>query len=175
MLDTIITSKTRIKLLLKFFLNENQEAYLRGLESEFGEGSNAIRIELNKFEKAGLLSSSRRGNKRFFIANTAHPMFLDLQKLVHKYMGLDTIIEKVVHKMGNISEVYLTGRIAKGLDSPIVELLIVGQEMDKAFLTLLCEKAEGLIGKKISYAIFDPVEFKEYIKGTKSELLLIYN
>ena len=57
MLETLISSKTRIKLLLKFFLNSKATSYLRGLESEFGESSNGIRIELNRFEKAGMLSS----------------------------------------------------------------------------------------------------------------------
>ncbi len=50
MLGTLITSKTRVKLLLKFFLNSNAKAHLRGLETEFGESSNAIRLELNRFE-----------------------------------------------------------------------------------------------------------------------------
>ena len=69
MLDTLITSKTRIKLLLKFFLNSNSSSYLRGLESEFGESSNAIRLELNKFEKAGLLTTTTNGNKKMFKAD----------------------------------------------------------------------------------------------------------
>ena len=55
MLDTLITSKTRLKLLLKFFLNSSSRAHLRNLETEFGESTNAIRLELNKFEEAGLL------------------------------------------------------------------------------------------------------------------------
>lgn len=175
MLDTIITSKTRIKLLLKFFLNEQNISYLRGLEQEFGEGTNAIRIELNKFEKVGLLSSFGRGNKRFFKANTDHPMFQDLQSMVRKYMGLDTIIEKVVRKVGNLNEVYLTGKIASGLQSPIVELVLVGKEIDKAYLSKLCDKAEKIIDKKISYVIFEPVEFRDYNLHTDRELLLIFN
>ena len=66
MLETLISSKTRIKLLLKFFLNSKATSYLRGLESEFGESSNGIRIELNRFEKAGMLSSFVKGNKKYF-------------------------------------------------------------------------------------------------------------
>ena len=50
MLDSLITSKTRIKLLLKFFLNTSTHAYLRGLADEFGESTNALRLELNHLE-----------------------------------------------------------------------------------------------------------------------------
>jgi len=67
MLDTLITSKTRIKLLLKFFLNSNASSYLRNLEGEFGESTNGIRLELNKFEKAGLLQSQVSGNKSYTV------------------------------------------------------------------------------------------------------------
>ena len=69
MLDTLISSKTRVKLLLKFFLNSNTRSYLRSLETEFGESTNAIRIEINRFEQAGMLSSELVGNKKMFRAN----------------------------------------------------------------------------------------------------------
>ena len=81
MIETLISSKTRVKLLLKFFLNSNNSSYLRGLESEFGDSTNAIRIELNKLEGAGLLSSELSGNKKFFKANTNHPFFGDIHSL----------------------------------------------------------------------------------------------
>ncbi len=51
------------------------KAYLRSLENEFGESSNAIRIELNRFEEAGMLVSFTEGNKKLFKANTEHPLF----------------------------------------------------------------------------------------------------
>ena len=55
MLETLVTSKTRAKLLLKFFLNPSTSAYLRGLADEFGESTNGVRVELNRLMEAGLL------------------------------------------------------------------------------------------------------------------------
>ena len=92
MLDTLITSKTRIKLLLKFFLNSNSRSYLRNLETEFGESTNAIRLELNKFEKAGLLKTELDGNKKYFRANTNHPLYNDINSILLKQIGFDKII-----------------------------------------------------------------------------------
>ncbi len=151
------------------------EAYLRGLEHEFDEGSNAIRIELNKFEKAGLLISFGSGNRRYFKANVSNPLFKDLQNMVRKYVGVDTIIDNVASKLGNLSEVYLTGTIANGLQSAIIELVIVGNDIDRGYLSRLCDKAETMIGKKISYVIFSTEEFSEYRFKTDKELLLIFN
>ena len=48
MLDSIITSKARIKLLVKFFINPNSNGYLHKLANEFGESNNNIRVELNR-------------------------------------------------------------------------------------------------------------------------------
>jgi predicted transcriptional regulator len=65
MIETLISSKTRVKLLMKFFLNSSTTAYLRSLEEEFGESTNGIRLELNKFEKAGFIDSETQGNKKY--------------------------------------------------------------------------------------------------------------
>ena len=100
MIETLISSKTRIKLLLKFFLNSSSRSYLRGLESEFGDSSNAIRQELNRFEKAGMLKTSTEGNKKFFQANTDHPLYNEIHNILIKYIGFDTIIDTVIERLG---------------------------------------------------------------------------
>ena len=124
MIGSLITSRTRIKLLKKFFLNSSTKAHLRGLESEFGESSNAIRIELNRLEEAGLLDSVRDGNKKLYQANITHPLFKDIHNIILKDSGLDKVIEKVIERIGKLVCVYLTGDIARGLDSQIIELNI---------------------------------------------------
>lgn len=159
MLDTLITSKTRIKLLLKFFLNSKTSSYLRNLEAEFGESTNSIRLELNKFEEAGLLKTSTNGNKKVFKANTKHPMFSDIQNILMKYTGIDKIVEQVINRLGNVEMVYIVGDLAKGMDSPIIDLVFVG-EIDKNYLLNLTEKAEKLINKKVRFVIFGSTEFE---------------
>lgn len=159
MLDTLITSKTRIKLLLKFFLNSKTSSYLRNLEAEFGESSNSIRLELNKFEEAGFLETSTSGNKKLFKANIKHPMFSDIQNILMKYTGLDKIVEQVIHKLGNVEAVYLVGELARGLDNPIIDLIFVG-DVNKTYLLNLIAKAEKLIHKKVRFVTFSSEEFK---------------
>lgn len=174
MLDTLITSKTRIKLLLKFFLNSNSSAYLRSLECEFGESTNGIRVELNRFEKAGLLQTSIKGNKKMFKANVSHPMFNDIQNLLKKYIGIDQIIDKVINRLGKITKVYVSGAFAMGKDSKVIDLLIVADNIDRNYLSILVEKTEKLIKKHIRYAIMNEKELQSY-KNQNNELLLIWN
>ena len=159
MLETLISSKTRIKLLLKFFLNSSTTSYLRGLESEFGESSNSIRLELNRLESAGMLTSSLSGNKKIFQANQKHPLFSEVHNILLKYVGLDQIVANVVERLGKVEKVYVTGSFARGVDSQMIDLLFIG-DVNKKYLIDLIEKVEGLISRKIRYVIYNQSEEK---------------
>jgi hypothetical protein len=176
MINTLITSQTRIKLLLKFFLNSSNKAHLRGLEAEFGESSNAIRLELNRFEKAGLLHSLRQGNKKIYQANVIHPLFIDLHNIVLKETGIDRVIDKVIHRIGNLLCVYLTGDFARGKDSPVIDLILVGEDIDREYLARKVMKAEELVGRKVSYVVLHPDEAECHLmKLKKSDLFPLWN
>jgi hypothetical protein len=175
MLDTLITSKTRLKLILKFFLNSSSRAHLRNLESEFGESTNAIRLELNKFEEAGLLTSEVKGNKKVFRANTGHPLFSDIHNILLKTIGFDQIIERVVTKLGNVDRAYVTGDFARGINNPIIDLVLVGEDINQEYLVKLVNKTEELISRRIRYVIFSSEEFESYRKSlTERDMLLIW-
>lgn len=173
MLQTLITSKTRIRLLLKFFLNSRTSGYLRSLAAEFGESTNSIRQELNRFEKAGLLEACSEGNKKIFKANTKHPMFSDMQRLIHKFVGIDQILEKIVMRLGDIKKVYVTGDFARGKDGKTIDLLIIAEKIDQKYLAELTRKTESLIKRKIASTILSEKELDEYKKIHKRENRLI--
>lgn len=173
MIGTLISSKTRVKLLLKFFLNSETTSYLRGLESEFGESSNSIRLELNRLEDAGMLISSVQGNKKFFKSNVEHPLYREVHNILLKYIGFDQIIEGVVERLGDVKKVYVTGEFAKGLDSQIIDLVFIG-DVDKQYLVRLVERTEALIKRKIRYIVYgcDEESFIDWSKLDFKPLLL---
>ncbi len=173
MIETLISSKTRIKLLLKFFLNGNTTAYLRHLEGEFGESSNAIRVELNKFEEAGMLTSEVKGNKKFFKANQEHPLYEEIHSIVRKYVGLDRIVEHVIKYLGNLERVYLTGAFAEGRDSEVVDIVLLGN-VDQTYLIELIGKVETVIGRRIRYLVYSsgPMAEEELARNHSVRLLL---
>ncbi len=160
MLDALITSKTRIKLLLKFFLNSNRQDYLRNLESDLGDNTNSIRVELNKLEKAGLLISFVKGNKKFFQSNINHPLFVEINSILLKITGLDELIKSVLNNMGDLKQVYLTGDLAQGTDSEIIDLILVGK-INRDYFNELVIKTEKYINKKIRFVVFSLQEFDE--------------
>lgn len=172
MLQALITSKTRIKLLLKFFLNSNNTSYLRDLASEYGESTNAIRIELNRLEEAGLLKSRKQANKKIFKANTKHPLFDTIHRLLLMHTGIDRIVDNVVSKLGGLQQAYLCGSFARGVDSQVVELLLVSNGINKEYLQELTKKAERMIDRRISYSFAAPEEARRVLKDCPEALLL---
>ncbi|MCK9421333.1 MAG: ArsR family transcriptional regulator [Bacteroidales bacterium] len=172
MLDTLITNKTRLKLLLRFFLNSGSRSYLRGLEEEFDESTNSIRVELNRFEEAGLLLSNIEGNKKVYMANIGHPLYSDIHNILRKHLGLDRIVEQVVDKFGNVSRAYMVGDLAAGLDSPTIDLVLVGKNINLEFLEKYLRKAESLIKRDIHCAVLKENEEKSYLRDYPATLLI---
>jgi hypothetical protein len=174
MIETLISSKTRVKLLLKFFLNSGVSSYLRNLESEFSESTNAIRIELNKFEKAGMLLSRPEGNKKIFWANTGHPFFTDLNNIVRKHIGIDRIITDIAEQLGNLEKAYLAGHYANGTQSDTIELVLIGN-IDQKNLKALCQKATKSVHKQINYEVFKHNStFDKLCEESKGKYLLLW-
>lgn len=173
MIEALISSKTRIKLLLKFFLNSSNKSYLRGLETEFGDSTNGIRLELNKLEGAGLLKTRIKGNKKIFQADTNHPLFNDIHNILLKFTGLDKVIEKVIENLGELEHVFLVGKFAKGLSSDVIDLVFIG-DIDKNYLFSVVQKVEVNLNKKIRFVSYLNSEYSEekFSKNYPDYLLL---
>ena len=157
MLSSLITSKKRLRLLVKFFINAANDGYLRGLATEMDESTNAIRKELNNLNEAGFINKHKVNRSVMYAANTKHPMFSVLQKLIRNYIGLDKIIENIVERTGEVEEVYLLGDYIKGIESAFIEVLILGKSIDGAYVLQLVPKVEKEIDKKIKLSINENV------------------
>ena len=151
MLGELITSKTRLRLLIKFFISQANRGYLNGLSTEMGESTNAIRKELNHLQGAGYLEKIKVDNKIEYKANTKHPLFGVMQKVVFKHLGLEDVVETVLDRMGNIDQIILVGDYAKGNDSGIIEVFLIGKSLNMEYISNLEEKIEDLIGRKVSF------------------------
>jgi len=153
LLDTLISSRTRINLLVRFFLNPESKGYLRGLEKELGENPNALRVELNRLEQGGLLLAEWQGHRKWFRVNQGYPLFRELNQIVLKRFGIDQLVETVLRRIGPVEAVYLTGALASGLDADTIDVRIVGSDVNTTELDRLVAKAETLIGRKIRYTL----------------------
>lgn len=153
MLETIITSKTRLNLLIKFFVNIANKGYLNSLANEFGESTNSVRKELNNLTSAGYLVKKINNNKVIYSANKNHPLFNVLQSIVRKHLGIEDIVNNILNKIGKIKKIILLGDYAKGIDSGTIEVLIVGKNISEDYLNNIQPKIEKEINRKINFMI----------------------
>lgn len=150
MLDSLITSKTRLKLLIKFFVSASNRGYLRGLADEFKESTNAIRKELNQLTEAGYLLREDKEHRIYYRANIKHSLFSSLQGLIHNFLGIEAFVDKVLERAGNVELVALLGDYAQGVDSGHIEVLVKGKELNLEYLEQASIKAGTILGKKVT-------------------------
>lgn len=158
--------------MLKLFLNSSNSSYLREMEREFGESNNAIRQELKRLTAAGLLTSDNMANRKVYRANTAHPLFGDIQSILKKMVGIDKIVDNVTSRVGNLDVAYITGSFAAGIDSDTIELVLAGTNLDEAYIKNLVAKAENLVNRKIIYLILTKEQMTQFFKD--KPVLLIW-
>ena len=151
MLNQLITSKTRLRLLLKFFISQANRGYLNGLANEMGESTNSIRKELNHLHGAGYLKKLKQDNKVEYRVNASHPLYETLRKVVLKHLGLEDLVELVLDRMGNVQHILLIGDYAKGLDSGNIEVFLIGNDLNFNYISQLEQKIENLIRRKVSF------------------------
>ena len=151
MLGQLITSKTRLRLLVKFFISQANKGYLNGLASEMGESTNSIRKELNHLYDAGYLNKTKSNNKIEYKVNVKHPLYETLKKVVYKHLGLEDIIETILDRMGNVKKIAIIGDYAKGIDSGNIEVVVVASQINFKYISQLEKKIENLISRRVSF------------------------
>lgn len=161
LLTGLIASKTRVKLLMRFFFNPEARSYLRELAKEFNVSTNAVREELNQLKKTDLLKSEKNGRQVFYKANTRHALFPELKSMVSKVMGIDKVIDSIIQRLGNLESAYLIDDYAVGKDTGIIDIILVG-DIDHYHLNDLSRKTERYIKRKIRSLVLSRHEFKKF-------------
>jgi DNA-binding transcriptional ArsR family regulator len=156
----LITSKTRIKILMRLFLNPKQNAYLRELAAEFNAAPSQVREELRQLKEAGFLESHKNGRQIQYQANQKHPLFYELQSMVQKALGMDRILDSILDRLGNLEEAYIIDDYAEGKDTGIIDLVLIGN-IDLKNLNDLVKKTEKYIDRKIRTLVLTDKEWEK--------------
>jgi len=172
-LGDIITSKVRIKILELFFSNLKEVYHVRGIVREIDEEINAVRRELLKLEKDGVLRKEPRGNRIYYSVRPEYPFFSDLVSMVSKTMGLGKVIIDNKNKIGRVSFVMFSGKFLRYKDrkrDDDVDILVVG-EVVLPELASIIRVEETSRGKEINYTAMSREEF-DFRKKRRDPFLL---
>ncbi|MCH7541457.1 hypothetical protein IH981_01610 [Patescibacteria group bacterium] len=159
-LRPLLISKTRAKLLAVFLSNPGKIFYVRELVRAIDEQINAVRAELSRLEKAGMLYSEARANRKFYGFRKNYIFQPELAAIISKTSGIggDIIAER--NKLGKIKFTTLSSGFIrrKPVGPNEVDLLIVGNVVLPQ-LAALVKKSEDAIGREINYTVLSEDEF----------------
>jgi predicted nucleotidyltransferase len=160
MLNDLIISKVRVKLLQIFFGNPGQIYHVRDLVRQTHEEINAVRRELAHLERIGLLKREPRANRVYYSSRKDYPLYFDLLELVAKTTGLGGNVLKNKVKLGRIKFAMLSGRFARGEPSgqDHVDLLVVGAIVLPE-LAAIVRETEHKRGAEINYTVMTEEEY----------------
>lgn len=160
MLKRLFASKTRTDLLRLFFTRLDAKLYVRAIAREVRRDISGIKRELDNLEKAGILTSEKVGNLRYYTVNTACPIFAELRSIVAKTVGARASLEETLRRIKGVRSavLYSTNAHEPGEEPSAMDLLVVG-EMDLTELNEAINEIERRLGREINYLAFDEAEY----------------
>lgn len=160
-LKDFMMSRVRVRLVELFYGNPNEMYYVRQITREIGEEINAVRRELDRMAKNGLIKSEQRGNRLYYQLNPNYYYYPELLQLVAKSTGLGKKFNKLKSKLGKLKYVLFTGKFAKhsSRSHDDVDILIVGQAVLPE-VTKIVQEEEKKRGREINFTVFSNEEFE---------------
>jgi hypothetical protein len=160
-LEDIIISRVRVKILELFMLQPKAMFHVRDIVRKVDEEINAVRRELLHMEKSGMVSKEQRANRLFYSFRKDYLLFEELIRLISKTSGLGGAIIKNKAKLGKIKFAMLSGRYAKGLPKKSVgdvDLLLVGTVVLPE-LGVLVKAEEARRDVELNYTVMSEEEY----------------
>jgi uncharacterized protein len=162
LLEDIIISRVRVKILSLFLTHPGMIFHVRDIVRRVDEEINAVRRELAHMEDAGMVAKEQRANRLFYNFRKDYPLYFDLLELVAKTTNLGMDIIKNRQKLGRLKFAMISGRYVRGMTKKStndVDLLIVGSVVLPE-LSQMVKAEEARREREINYTVMTEEEFE---------------
>lgn len=165
MLEELFVSRVRVKILQLFITSPSQLFHVREIVRRVDEEINAVRRELARMEKFGMVSSEWRANRRLYVFRKDYVFYRELLGLVTKTTGLSGNIVKNKTKLGKIKLAFVSTRFVSGgqSGSEDVDVLIVGSIILPELQAIIADE-QAKREQEINYSYMDENEFRFRVK-----------
>jgi len=166
MLETLLRSKLRAKVLGWLFSHPDERYFVRQLTTLLGEDSTNVSRELARLEKTGILVSTTEGKQKYYQANRRSPLFNELHGLIVKTAGVaDVLRSALAPAMERIKIAFVFGSIASGGErrTSDIDMMVVGRISFEDVVSLL-SPAEEKLGREVNPVVYPITEFKQKVK-----------
>lgn len=165
MIGEIFASETLYSILAILYKAPGKRYYVNNLIKLSGRFPRSVQLALAKLERAGVVSSERKANLKYFWANQEHPAFNELHSLLKKTAAPDMLVRDHLAPFSDrVRFAFAYGDAAtKTLDElEELDLVLVGDLESGAMRTHL-DEAEGRLGKRINFTVIAPQEWERQI------------
>ncbi len=163
MLETLLGSKLRAKVLGWLFTHPDERYFVRQLTTLVEEDSTNVSRELARLEKTGILVTTTEGKQKYYQANRQSPLFNELHGLMLKTVGVADIIKKALEpRMADIKLAFIFGSVAKRAENRFsdIDLLVVG-DITFGEVVDLISTAEGALNRELNPVVYTLAEFNK--------------
>ncbi|MFC1875338.1 nucleotidyltransferase domain-containing protein [Chloroflexota bacterium] len=166
MLETILGSKLRGKVLGWLFTHPDERYFVRQLTSLLREDSTNVSRELIRLEKTGILVSTKEGKQKYYQANRKSPIYNELHGLIVKTTGVADALRSALAPLADrIMVAFIFGSIASGNEGRAsdIDVIVVGAISFGGVVSLL-STAEEKLGREINAVVYPIAEFKQKVR-----------
>jgi DNA-binding transcriptional ArsR family regulator len=164
-MEELFVSKVRVKLLQLFLSTTDPLLHVREIVRRVDEEINAVRRELDRMEKNGMVVSEWRANRRLYRFRKDYTFYRELLGFVVKTTRLGGAIASNKSKLGKVKYAMLATRFINHEPSgpEEVDVLIVGQIVLPQLQALIAEE-QKVREQEINYSFMDEAEFVFRVK-----------
>lgn len=161
MLLRLFASRTRVDLLTLFFSYPERRFYVRQVARELKRDISGIKRELDNLEKAGIVTSEKIGNLRYYSVNRSSPLFPEMKGIIAKTAGVQIVLKEVLERIEGIrwALLYTTNPGSEEGLNPL-ELLLIGP-LDLTKVNQTITTLERRLSRAINYLVFDESDFRK--------------
>ena len=159
-LAELLSSRGRAEIFRLLFGPVGGELHVRELERRTGLSDATVRQELKKLSRLGVVEARRDGNRAYYRANDAHPLYPDIRNLVLKTSGLTDVLREALDGAGDIELAFVFGSIASNTAKAHsdIDLMVVGT-IGMRQLSKRLSGLEAKLGREVNPHVLTPEEF----------------
>jgi len=174
-LTELLSSRVRAEVFRHLFGVSESELHGRELARRSGVNESALRQELRKLRRLGLVRARKAGNRVYYRSATDHPLYSEIHQLVLKTGGLVDVIGEAL-KGARIKVAFVFGSLADGKATAAsdVDLMVVGSLGLRELTSLLGGTAEKL-GREINSHVLTEVEYQSRIQRAEHFVTNVLN
>lgn len=159
-LAELLSSRGRAEIFRLLFGPAEEELHVRELERQTGLSDATVRQELKKLARLGVVEVRRDGNRTYYRANDAHPLYPDIRNLVLKTSGLTDVLREALGETEDTELAFVFGSVAgdNAKAHSDIDLMVIGT----IGLRQLSKRLSGLeakLGREVNPHVLTPEEF----------------